>query len=177
MHLVQVSGSALIGNEGSPELRAPMCRGGSFSQTLSQLIPLSGLIPTISPCVVESAVSQLAVSTGYRGLRVHVSRLRPNQTLFSHTKARSAKLSWLSSKSLKLPPQDTDLRTSNKIHFHTWSTSIVLLSRLRTVKKARYFKMDLVQIHTVQSRTLLYDSKFFLFLVYMTSNLILSKFS
>jgi hypothetical protein len=60
MYLVQVSGSALIGNEGSPGLRAPMRRGGSFSQKLSQLTPLtplSGLTPSISPCSVESAVS------------------------------------------------------------------------------------------------------------------------
>ncbi len=59
----------------------------------------------ISPCSEESAVSQLAVSTGSRGLRVHDRRLRPNQTLVRYTLARSAKLSRLSSKSLKLPPQ------------------------------------------------------------------------
>jgi hypothetical protein len=57
MYLVQVSGSAQIGNEGSPGLRAPMRRGGSFSQTLSQLTPLSRLTSGISPCSVESAVS------------------------------------------------------------------------------------------------------------------------
>ncbi len=80
------------------------CSGGSFSQKLSQLTPLSGLTPATLPCSVESAASQLAVSTGYRGLRVHDSRLRPNQALVSCTLARSAKLSRLSSKSLKLPP-------------------------------------------------------------------------
>jgi hypothetical protein len=47
----------------------------------------------------------MAGSTSYRGLRVHNSRLRPNQILVSYTLARSAKLSRLSSNSLKLPPQ------------------------------------------------------------------------
>ncbi len=43
----------------------------------------------------------------YRGLRVHDSRLRPNQTLVSYTLAGLAQISRLSSVSLKLQPLNT----------------------------------------------------------------------
>ncbi len=76
---------------------------------LSQLTPLSSAKQAtpryfIMLCGISCMWVSRLCTPAYRGLRVHESQMRPNQTLVSYTLAGLSELSRLSKISLKLPP-------------------------------------------------------------------------